>query len=258
MPDLKWLASFIAGFLLAACLFTPLERLFPLHRRPLLRRDLKLDLTHFFLNEAVRKSTIILTTGLMYYFLSRNTGHPFRVFIKDLPLWAQLFLAFAVADFANYWFHRWMHTVPWLWRIHAIHHSIEEMDWLASARLNPLDQIIRRTLSFGVLFLFGFPPGVFKVYTPLLIFWAIFIHANVRFRFGWLEFVLATPAFHHFHHAHEPEFKNRNFSGLFPVWDILFGTFSLPRHRWPIQYGVNEPVGATWLAHLAYPFRNPP
>jgi sterol desaturase/sphingolipid hydroxylase (fatty acid hydroxylase superfamily) len=67
--------------------------------------------------------------------------------------------------------------------------------------------------------------------------WGFFLHANLRWRFGWLEQIVATPAFHHWHHvADEP--LNRNFASTLPMLDRLFGTLHLPAHRWPARYGI--------------------
>jgi sterol desaturase/sphingolipid hydroxylase (fatty acid hydroxylase superfamily) len=85
------------------------------------------------------------------------------------------------------------------------------------------------------------------------VFQAVFVHANVRFRFGPLRWVIATPEFHHWHHANEPEHVNRNYSG-FPVVDALFGTLHLPK-RWPSSYGIDEPQPEAYLAQLQWSFR---
>ncbi len=89
-------------------------------------------------------------------------------------------------------------------------------------------------------------------------FQAVLIHANVRFRFGWLRHVLATPEFHHWHHAAEPEAVDRNFAVHLPVLDRIFGTAHMPG-RWPREYGIaGNPVPEGWGAQLVYPFRPAP
>ena len=83
--------------------------------------------------------------------------------------------------------------------------------------------------------------------------WGFFIHANVRWRFGWLESVIATPAFHHWHHTNDTENRDRNYASMLPVLDWVFGTLHLPRRLWPAVYGVDQPVGATLARQLIDP-----
>ena len=87
-------------------------------------------------------------------------------------------------------------------------------------------------------------------------FLAIFIHANIKWRFGWLEWLIATPPFHHWHHTNDgPEYINKNFAGLLPWVDKLFGTFYLPKNRLPEKYGIDAPMAQNYLGQLAQPFR---
>jgi sterol desaturase/sphingolipid hydroxylase (fatty acid hydroxylase superfamily) len=84
-------------------------------------------------------------------------------------------------------------------------------------------------------------------------FHATFIHANVRFHYGPLVYVVATPQFHHWHHAIEREAIDKNFAVHFPVLDLLFGTYYLPA-KWPSGYGIHDKVPRGWLRQLVYPF----
>ena len=82
--------------------------------------------------------------------------------------------------------------------------------------------------------------------------WGFFIHANLRWRFGPLEQLLATPAFHHWHHTNDTVNRDRNYASMLPVLDRLFGTLHLPRH-WPEVYGVDKPVGGTMVQQIVRP-----
>jgi len=106
------------------------------------------------------------------------------------------------------------------------------------------------------ILLLGFPPTIVAAYVPFLTFWAIFIHANVRFTLGPLRYLIAGPAFHRWHHTSEEEGLDKNFAGLFPLFDSLFGTLYLPSDRRPQRFGlVNEDVPEGLVAQLLYPFR---
>ena len=137
-----------------------------------------------------------------------------------------------VADFTQYWVHRTFHAVSLLWRFHAIHHSAEEMDWLAGSRLHLLDVILTRGLTYVPIFVLGFSESALMVYVVLVAAQATFIHANVRWEFRPVRRLVATPAFHHWHHSAEREAVDKNFAVHTPVWDMLFGTYYLP-DRWP-------------------------
>jgi sterol desaturase/sphingolipid hydroxylase (fatty acid hydroxylase superfamily) len=91
---------------------------------------------------------------------------------------------------------------------------------------------------------------IYRVHSPLL-------HSNVRLGFGWLGRIITTPSFHHWHHANEDAATtNKNFSGLLPCFDWLFGTLHLPS-RYPVRYGIVESMPQNYLGQLAQPFRSP-
>ena len=136
-----------------------------------------------------------------------------------------------VADFTQYWVHRTFHAVPFLWPFHAIHHSIEEMDWLRRAP-DLVDVILTRGLTYVPIFVLGFSERALMVYVFIVAAQATFIHANVRWEFRRARRLVATPAFHHWHHSAEGDAVDKNFAVHTPVWDILFGNDYLP-DCWP-------------------------
>jgi len=83
-------------------------------------------------------------------------------------------------------------------------------------------------------------------------FWGFFIHANVRWRFGPLEWLIATPAFHHWHHT-RGEHADRNYAAMLPWLDRLFGTYYMPRKAWPANYGTDTPVSSNMAVQLLDP-----
>jgi lathosterol oxidase len=102
-----------------------------------------------------------------------------------------------LTDLAQYWIHRAFHAVPALWRFHRIHHSAETMDWLAGSRLHLVDVAVTRGLTYVPIYVLGFSQAPLVAYVAFVSAQATFIHANVRFRFGALGWLLATPRFHH-------------------------------------------------------------
>ena len=144
---------------------------------------------------------------------------------------------------------------PLLWRLHRVHRSIRDMDWLAANHLNPLDETFVPSCALLPLYALGFGRVTLGAFVILITLQAIFIHANVPMNFGPLRWLITTPQFHHWHHAREPEAYNMNYAGEFPAVDALFGTLYLPTHRWPAEYGVEETEAAGYLRQLARPLR---
>lgn len=128
------------------------------------------------------------------------------------------------------------------------------MDWLAGSRLHLVDVILTRGLTYVPIFVLGFSNAALFVYVFLVAGQATFIHANVRWVFRPLRRLIATPAFHHWHHSAETNALDKNFSVHTPVWDILFGTYYLP-DAWPTRYGLSGggKVPSRWFAQLVYP-----
>jgi sterol desaturase/sphingolipid hydroxylase (fatty acid hydroxylase superfamily) len=231
-------------------LFVPLEKLFALRPQKVFRRGLFTDLTHFLINN------IFTTFGAIV--LAVAMGLPL-IWLRPLHLVAHLPTAVAVAlatvlvFVGSYWGHRLTHQVPFLWRFHAVHHSIEQMDWVAAGRLHPLDQAFTQAFTIVPLFLLGYSGGVFAGVAVIFTLLAIFQHANVRLRFPVIRWIIGTPEWHHWHHAIDDRAVNTNF-GL-PVVDKLFGTAYLPENLRPTGFGSHDPVPQDgYLRHMAYPF----
>jgi sterol desaturase/sphingolipid hydroxylase (fatty acid hydroxylase superfamily) len=243
----------VVGLVVLFLVFVPLERVFALHPRRVFRPGIVTDLTHLLANSAlVTAGTIalVIVGAIPLLWL--------RTFDLEgaLPAEVSLALAVVVVSIANYWGHRLTHAIPFLWRFHSVHHSIELMDWTAAARLHPIDAAFTQAFTVLPLVVFGYDAGAFASVAVVGTLLAIFQHANVRLRFPGLRWVVNTPEWHHWHHARDAHARDRNF-GL-PAVDKLFGTAYLPKDRRPVGFGIDDPVPATgYLAHLAYPFTFP-
>jgi sterol desaturase/sphingolipid hydroxylase (fatty acid hydroxylase superfamily) len=244
----------LTGLVILFVIFVPLERLFSIRPQRLFRKGWITDVTHFLINEGLRKILLGVTLLVVIQFLGFLVHPGLQAWIKAWPFWVQCVTAIVINDIGSYWGHRWAHQIPWLWRFHAVHHSSEHMDWLASARVHPVDQTFIRTCGIIPVYLLGFTREHFAVLLIFGGFLAIFIHANIRWRLGWLEWLIATPAFHHWHHTNEREHYDKNYAALLPWVDKLFGTFNLP-NRMPEKYGIDEPMATSYLGQLAQPFR---
>lgn len=248
---------FVLNLLLYSAVFVPLERFFALRaEQPVFRRQWTVDLTYFFVNSLLIEVLTILTLTPALVLFDWARGGWVGDVVGGLPIVAQVPLMVLVADFTQYWVHRTFHTVPLLWRFHAIHHSAEEMDWLAGSRLHLVDVIVTRGLTYVPIFVLGFSNAALMIYVFLVAVQATFIHANVRWEFRAVRRLIATPAFHHWHHTAEHDAIDKNFSVHTPIWDLLFGTYYLP-DRWPTRYGLSggREVPRGWIRQLLHPIR---
>lgn len=254
---LDWL---LLNLFVLALMFVPLERLFAQRpAQPILRFGWPTDLMHFAMSHLLVQVTVVLTMLPAALFFSWAVSPRFQDLVAAQPLVVQFVEILVVADLSEYVVHRAFHRVPWLWRFHAVHHSSQALDWLAGSRLHLVDIVLTRGLSFVPLYLFGFAPPALYAYLIFVSFHAVFIHANVRFRFRGLESVMVLPRFHHWHHAAHPEAIDRNFAIHLPFIDRLFGTAYLPPDRWPETYGIaGNPVPEGYWRQLLLPFRKRP
>jgi len=247
----------VFGLVVLAVIFIPLEKGFALHPRKVLRWGWRTDLVHFAVNNLLSSIGLIVpivVVGLGLRALVPASIH--HAIAAQVPA-LQFAEAFLVASLTGYFGHRAAHEVPVLWRFHKVHHSITEMDWLASAHLHPIDTIWTRGCVVVPLFVLGFGRASFGGIIVLTTLQAIFIHANVRLTFGPLRWLVATPEFHHWHHAADGAAHNKNYAGEFPWVDAVFGTLYLPRGRMPPAYGIDEVQPDGYLRQLAWPFRAP-
>jgi sterol desaturase/sphingolipid hydroxylase (fatty acid hydroxylase superfamily) len=248
---------FLLNLIVYSALYVPLERFFALRpEQPTFRPQWRVDLTYFFLNTLLIQLTTLLTLQPAMVFFDWARLPAIVAFVSELPLVVQIPAALLVADLTQYWVHRAFHSLPWLWRFHAIHHSTEAMDWLAGSRLHLVDAVATRALTYVPIYVLGFSEIAIYTYVAVVVVQATFIHANVRWQFPIVRWLVATPCFHHWHHAAEPQAVDKNFSVHSPLWDWLFGTLYLPG-RWPKEYGLcgGSDVPGSWLLQFVYPFR---
>ena len=248
---------FLLNLMAYTAVFVPLERAFALRpAQRILRKGWRTDLAYFFVSTLFIQVLTLLTLkpAMLFFDWARHPG--LTTFIAGLPGLVQFAAIVVLADITQYWTHRTFHRVPWLWRFHEIHHSAEVMDWLAGSRLHLVDIVVTRGLTYVPIYALGFSEGPFFAYLVFVSVQAVFIHANVRFELRWLNWLLATPQFHHWHHAATPEAVDKNFAVHLPLLDRLFGTYYMPG-RWPKSYGVSSgtKVPPGWIKQFTHAFK---
>jgi sterol desaturase/sphingolipid hydroxylase (fatty acid hydroxylase superfamily) len=180
-----------------------------------------------------------------------------------LPAGLTLVAALLSLDLGNYLSHRLFHHVPLLWRLHQIHHSDLEVDCGTAIRHHPVEQLIGNLLFILQVFLLGPPVAALLLYTMITALVEVMHHANVaipRRANAALRRVLVTPDLHRIHHSLDPADADRNFAGIFPWWDRLFGTFttSPARGTAALRFGIDglqRPDEMSLPALLLHPLR---
>lgn len=179
--------------------------------------------------------------GLLTYTLAWQQLALLELSAESAWVWG---LAFVLYDFCYYWNHRLGYERNVLWAAHSVHHQSEDYN---------LSTALRQTSSgflFGWIFylpmaLLGVPPLVFLTVAALNLLYQFWVHTRHIPKLGWLEWVFITPSNHRVHHAQNPVYMDRNYGGVFILWDRLFGTFQEELDEHPVIFGVTTPL-ASW------------
>lgn len=178
--------------------------------------------------------------------------YQFRLF--DIPwTWWAWALCFVLDDLAYYAFHRTAHRVRWFWASHVNHHSSQHYNLSTALR-----QTWTGTIAFGFIFrlpllLIGFPPAMIFFCAGLNLIYQFWFHTEaIKQCPRWFEAVMNTPSHHRVHHATNPLYLDRNYAGVFIVWDRLFGTFQAEQDDQQIRYGIVRQLGSFNLLWVAF------
>jgi lathosterol oxidase len=247
---------FLLDMLITTLIFSPIEVLWPAYpEQGVFRNEWLLDLGYFVSTHLPIQITefFVLLPATQLVKVLPVTG--LKAAIAGLPWVVQLLLGILVADLAEYWIHRALHQIPWLWRIHAIHHSCKSLDWIAGSRSHVFDDIVVRG---GILVPMAlcFSQNIIVAYLIFVTVHATWTHANFGPTAKWAEELLVQPRYHHWHHTSQKEAIDRNFAIHFPWIDRIFGTYYLPKDGgWPKSYGIEgEQPPPNFFAQLVWPF----
>ena len=167
----------------------------------------------------------------------------------QLPVAALVAVNLLVRGFISFFTHYLNHAVPWFWRVHRVHHLDTELDVSSTVRFHPLEFLVPLLPGVPIVVAFGLTPWVLMFYELLDVVMTLWTHSNVRLPLALdriLRYVVVTPDLHRVHHsAWRPE-TNSNFGAVFPVWDLIFGTFrATPRDGHErMRLGLDEVRGS--------------
>jgi sterol desaturase/sphingolipid hydroxylase (fatty acid hydroxylase superfamily) len=170
----------------------------------------------------------------------------------------QLPLAAVVSEFFDYWAHRAMHEVPWLWRFHATHHSAPRLYWLNATRAHPGEMLFRGVIGMLPLALLGAGEEVLALAAIVNMVAGLYQHANVDARHGALYWIFSIGELHRWHHSRNPAEADTNYGNNYIFWDTVFGTRYLPADRKaPRELGIEglDAFPRGFLGQVASPFR---
>ena len=214
--------------------------------QPVFRRDFWLDFFYMFFN-------FFLFSLIAYNAASNVVVHFFNNLLASIgitnlvafnvmqwPLWAHLLVGFIVRDFVQWWTHRLLHTVPWLWEFHKVHHSVKQMGFAAHLRYHWMETVVYRSIEYIPLALIGIGLRDFFIIHIFTLAVGHFNHSNIRVNLGLLKYVFNNPQMHIWHHAKNiPEETPHgvNFGITLSVWDYLFRTDYMPYEGRDIALG---------------------
>lgn len=257
--SLQNLAVLAALPLVYGLIFGPLERLFPFSRKWLEDENGPSVDIMMYVSGAVwttiSKFLLVALSITAVVEMIEPYGHAF--WPSELPGWAQVMLFLLAKDFFRYWYHRWLHEVPFLWRWHAVHHSVERLYWLNGIRSHPIE-IIGQALFYAIpTALFQPEPHIVFISVLMALSIGIFQHANLDLKLRFWEYIFSIGDNHRYHHYPIKGIGDSNYGGEFIVWDILFGTFHNPKNERPsdnIGIGTAPNYPLTWAGLMIAPF----
>ena len=227
--------NFYFYFISFAVLLIILERILPWRNTKLFRSQIAQDCFWLIFNGYF--FGLLLGFVDPYIFKPLNSAFGFITGISpeffnpfsSFPFIVRLILGLLLVDFIEYWFHRLLHFNNILWRIHKLHHSIKDMDWIGNMRFHPLEIVYYKYLKYFPLLFLGLSPDVY-IWTGIISLGIGYLnHSNLKWNYGPFRFILNSPRMHIYHHDKINHYKyGQNFAIVFSLWDFIFKTAYMP------------------------------
>lgn len=219
------------------------------------REDWPTDVAHSVISATIGTASARILLFAAVGLIAANSGRAtLGWWPSDQPLLVQLPLAILISDLGMYWLHRASHTLPALWRIHAVHHSSLRLYTLSSGRVHPLYVGLSVICATGPILLLGAPPPLFALLSTAVGINGLLQHSNLDLDCRPYRWLLATADIHRWHHSADPEDGRYNFGNTLSLWDRLFGTWRSPEGL-PAQIGLAGPYPSRFFGQLAEPLR---
>lgn len=214
--------------------------------QPKFRKDFWLDFFYMFFNFFL--FSLIIYNALSNIVVNLFTDGLSAIGIENLvafkvmswPTWAHLVIGFILRDFIQWWTHRLLHRVPWLWEFHKVHHSVEQMGFAAHLRYHWMENVIYRTIEYIPLALIGIGLRDFFIIHLITLAIGHWNHSNIRLNIGFFKYIFNNPQMHIWHHAYELPKDHPygvNYGISLSLWDYLFKTDYIPHDGRDIKLG---------------------
>ena len=255
----KWnfeIASY-AIFFFTLLYILVLERVIPLKRKWTPQKNsLWTDIKHLIFSTAIFDA-FGKTLALSITIYVRENSFTLFNFWDTLPFWTCYIIANLIGDLLPYLYHRISHKGNsnsylslLLWKIHSIHHLPTSLNWFKTNWIHPINMFLNTFLKMAPILLLGFSKEVIFLVGITHTVIAYISHANIQTRKSFWDYLIVTPQIHHFHHSTDLE-EAKNFSNIFPFWDLLFGTY-YNRKGAVKEVGVMKSSKINYPEHLAY------
>jgi len=192
-----------------------------------------------------------VTSGMS---LDEGLGYSLGYWPYAWSLVAQVCLAVVLAEFMLYWAHRTAHEFNFLWRFHAVHHSVTRLWIVNTGRFHFVDSLYSIVLGLIPLMVLGAPMAVMTWVGVVTAFIGMLTHCNVEMRFGPISYVFNTPELHRWHHSKDLREGNKNYCENIMLWDIAFRTYFNERRRPPADIGIRDYMPPKFTQQIAWPF----
>ena len=190
----------------------------------------------------------ILTGAYAIYYIVADA---FVTWTLPLTWWVAV-IAVLIADITYYWEHRIAHEVRILWTQHAVHHSSRDMNIITGFRFGPLEGVWSLIMHIPMV-LMGFAPELIFFGTLTVLAYQTWIHTEKIGKLGSIEYVLNTPSHHRVHHGCDKKYLDKNYGGIFIIWDRLFGSFQVeeetPRYGLKNEFNSQNPL-CVWFSEF--------
>ncbi len=236
----------------------------------------KLDYYYFVLSYFVNiflLAPYILSAKSVAFYVNNFLNEQFEYFDNDLFSYTQIIFLYTIAlflvsDFTRYWLHRFLHTIPFLWEFHKVHHSAKVLTPITFYRVHPIENFLfglRYSLSAGFvtgvfIYFFGAMIDIYMIFgVNLFLFIFSTLGANLRHShvpFGYFAFIekwFMSPKQHQIHHS--SKHFNKNYGGFISIWDRIFGSLELSREVKVMKFGLRKNQMADYASLKSLIFR---
>src|SRR5215472_1846707 len=220
-------------------------------------REIWRDLGHSVLYTSIggNLAQITFLSGLPWVLSRLGFASGLGIWPRGSPLLLQGAALMVLGDFLEYWYHRLAHTVPWLWPVHAVHHTPIRLNVLKGPRHHVAYFLGRGALVWAPLLVIGVPSRLVAWQFAAVVLVGGWAHANIAFRIpSFVHRIIVTPEFHRIHHSIDANQGNSNYATVFPIWDLLFGSHADPTVVEVRETGIDrDPIPRRFLSEQQTP-----